>query len=96
MAKGQVEKKIVYDKIMEVFDGAFSPDGKVIRVPISGEDGIVEIKVALTAAKDVLGGDGNFEVSQGSSEVASNEVPAPPTEEEKNNIKDLMARLGIS
>lgn len=95
MAKGQVEKKIVYDKIMEVFEGAFSPDGKVIRVPISGEDGIVEIKVALTAAKDVLGGDGNFESAQTSSEVTNSVASAPPTEEEKNNIKDLMARLGI-
>lgn len=95
MVKGQQEKKVVFDKIMEVFDGAFSPDGKVIRIPIAGEDGIVEIKVALTAAKDILGGDGNFEASQGSSEVAVNIAPAPPTDDEKANIKDLMARLGI-
>ena len=95
MAKGQVEKKIVYDKIMEVFDGAFSPDGKVIRIPVAGDEGIVEIKVALTAAKDVLGGGGASEVSRVQSEVEVNEASAPPSEEEKKNVAMLMERLGI-
>lgn len=95
MAKGQVEKKIVYDKIMEVFDGAFSPDGKVIRIPVAGDEGIVEIKVALTAAKDVLGGSGASEVSGVQSEVEVNEASAPPSEEEKKNVAMLMERLGI-
>ena len=91
--KGQNEKKIVFDKIMEIFDGAFSPDDKVIRIPINGEDGIVEIKVALTAAKDVLGGgDGSIQ-----KEVAPTYdiAASAPTEEEKQNIADLMAKLGI-
>ena len=95
MAKGQVEKKIVYDKIMEMFDGAFSPDGKVIRIPVAGDEGIVEIKVALTAAKDVLGGGSASEVSGVQSEVEVNEASAPPSEEEKKNVAMLMERLGI-
>ena len=52
MAKGAAEKKIVYDKIMEIFDGAFSPDGKVIRVPIDAGEGIVEVhKLLLVLGK---------------------------------------------
>lgn len=92
MAKGQQEKKVVYDKIMEMFDGAFSPDGKVIRVPIQGEDGLVEIKVALTAAKDILGGG---DASPVTSQTEVSATPTPPTEDEKKNIEELMSRLGI-
>ena len=50
MARGQEEKEQIKQKIMEVFDGAFE-DGKTIRIPING----LEIKITLTAAKDVIG-----------------------------------------
>lgn len=93
MAKGAAEKKIVYDKILEVFEGAFSPDGKLIRVPIQGESGVVEIKITLTAAKDVLGGEGGASVDNPSSPVVAASVP--PTEEEKKNVEELLSRLGI-
>ena len=54
MARGQEEKLIVINKIKEVFPEAFEYD-KTIRIPI----GDVQIKVALTAAKDNVepGGD---------------------------------------
>lgn len=54
MAKGAEEKQIVIDKIKEVFPEAFEYD-KVIRIPV----GDVQIKVALTCAKDNVepGGD---------------------------------------
>ena len=47
MARGQEEKLIVINKIKEVFPEAFEYD-KTIRIPV----GDVQIKVALTAAKD--------------------------------------------
>lgn len=94
--KGQVEKKVVYDKIIEMFDGAFSPDGKIIRVPIDCGDGTVEIKVTLTAAKDILGTEagGPGEQAPAVSTVTSIEESAP-TEEEKERIVDLLNRLGM-
>ena len=54
MARGQEEKLIIINKIKEVFPEAFEYD-KTIRIPI----GDVQIKVALTAAKDNVepGGD---------------------------------------
>ena len=95
MARGQNEKKIVFDKILEQFEGAFSPDGKIIRIPINGEDGVVEIKVALTAAKDVLScGSADLVESQTQNINFSVDTSAP-TEEEKQNVADLLERLGI-
>ena len=95
MARGANEKVVVFNKIMETFDGAFSPDGKIIRVPIDMGDGIVEIKVTLTAAKDVLGGgDASIETSEVQT-PASTFATSAPTEEEKANISDLMQKLGL-
>lgn len=91
-AKGTNEKKIVYDKIMEIFDGAFSPDGKIIRIPIDAGEGIVEIKVSLVAAKDVLGGGNASTVSR--DEVAAFDInSSTPTAEEIDKVKDLMSRF---
>lgn len=93
-AKGTNEKKIVYDKIMETFEGSFSPDGKVIRIPIDAGDGVVEIKVSLVAAKDILGG-GNAVSETQASASAFNIEDSKPTQAEINNVMDLMARLGV-
>lgn len=95
MARGQNEKKIVFDKILEQFEGAFSPDGKVIRIPISGEDGVVEIKVALTAAKDVLSCGNADPVEPQMQNIDFNIDASAPTEEEKQNVANLLERLGI-
>lgn len=53
MAKGQVAKSEITQKILQMFDGAFLyNDGKEIRIPMT-EDGLdVQIKVALTCAKE--------------------------------------------
>ena len=53
-SRGAEEKQIVINKIKEVFPEAFEYD-KTIRIPI----GDIQIKVALTAAKDNVepGGD---------------------------------------
>lgn len=93
-AKGTNEKKIVYDKIMEVFEGAFSPDGKVIRVPIDAGEGVVEIKVSLVAAKDVLGG-GNTSTETQTSASAFSIESSMPTQAEIDTVTALMSRLGV-
>lgn len=93
MAKGAESKQKVIDKICEIYPDAFIY-GKELRIPFEEDGARVEIKVALTCAKTNVGGDDASEAS----EVESNDTvntPAAPSEEEKQNIADLMSKLGL-
>ena len=105
MARGQEEKLIVINKIKEVFPEAFEYD-KTIRIPI----GDVQIKVALTAAKDNVepGGDTvvpgvkatKVTIAEGAEPVfedVSGYVSAmiEPSAEELNAVSNLMESLGL-
>ncbi len=94
MAKGAVAKQEVIAKIKEVFPEAFEY-GKELRVPMEEDGQRVEIKIALTCAKTNVGGDGASVESQVESNVAVNVPAAAPSEEEKQNIANLMDRLGL-
>ena len=102
MARGQEEKLIVINKIKEVFPEAFEYD-KTIRIPV----GDVQIKVALTAAKDNVepGGDAAVPgvkttkvvaIANGAEPVFE-DVPAAvePSAEELNAVSSLMESLGL-
>ena len=53
MAKGAIAKQEVSKKILETFVGSFLyNDGKEIRIPCNENGEIVQIKVALTCAKE--------------------------------------------
>ena len=93
MAKGAESKQKVIDKIIEIYPEAFIY-GKELRIPFEEDGARVEIKVALTCAKTNVGGDGASVTSQVQSEVVVDNVAAP-TEEEKQNIAELMNRLGL-
>ena len=101
MAKGAEEKQIVIDKIKEIFPEAFEYD-KTIRIPI----GDVQIKVALTAAKDNVepGGDvavpgakaTKVTIAEGAEPVFEDVSAAvEPSEEELNAVSNLMTQLGL-
>lgn len=101
MARGQEEKLIVINKIKEVFPEAFEYD-KTIRIPI----GDVQIKVALTAAKDNVepGGDAavpgvkatKVTIAEGAEPVFEDVSTAvEPSEEELNAVSNLMESLGL-
>ena len=104
MARGQEEKEQIKQKIMEVFDGAFE-DGKTIRIPING----LEIKITLTAAKDVIGSAATAPINASQPSVGgpsdpstAAEIPweAPadsykPTPKEKEDISILLKSLGF-
>ena len=102
MAKGAEEKQIVINKIKEVFPEAFEYD-KVIRIPI----GDVQIKVALTAAKDNVepGGDAAVPGTKATKVVAIANGAEPvfeeasaivePSAEELNTVSNLMESLGL-
>lgn len=100
-ARGQEEKQKVLDKIKEVFPEAFEYD-KVLRIPI----GDVQIKVALTAAKDNVepGGDmavpgvkaTKVTIAEGAEPIFE-DVSAiiEPSEDELNAVSNLMTSLGL-
>ena len=101
MAKGAEEKQIVIDKIKEIFPEAFEYD-KVIRIPI----GDVQIKVALTCAKDNVepGGDTavpgakatKITIAEGAEPVFEDvSAIVEPSEEELNAVSNLMTSLGL-
>ena len=102
MARGQEEKLIVINKIKEIFPEAFEYD-KTIRIPI----GDVQIKVALTAAKDNVepGGDAAVPGTKATKVVAIANGAEPvfgeasaivePSAEELNTVSNLMESLGL-
>lgn len=101
MARGQEEKLIVINKIKEVFPEAFEYD-KTIRIPI----GDVQIKVALTAAKDNVepGGDAavpgakatKATIAEGAEPVFEDvSAVIEPSAEELNAVNSLMESLGL-
>lgn len=101
MAKGAEEKQIVIDKIKEVFPEAFEYD-KTIRIPIDD----VQIKVALTCAKDNVepGGDAavpgvkatKVTITEGAEPVFEDvSATVEPSAEELNAVSNLMESLGL-
>ncbi len=114
MARGQVSKQKVAEKIVNSFEGAFLyNDGKEIRIPMEEDGEQIQIKVALTAAKEnvvpgdenAIPGEQNFNVKidgtvEGDLQLQMNGVPITtrdiePTEEEKQNVNDLLRALGL-
>ena len=100
-ARGQEEKQKVLDKIKEVFPEAFEYD-KVLRIPI----GDIQIKVALTAAKDNVepGGDvtvpgvkaTKVTIADGAEPVFEDvSATVEPSAEELNAVSNLMTQLGL-
>ena len=104
MAKGAVAKQEIGAKILECFEGAFYyNNGKELRIPWN-ENGVeVQIKIAMTCAKDNVSADGE-EISKpaavASETAPSSSFPAPHkrtevTEEEKQNVESLLKALGL-
>lgn len=103
MAKGTLAKQEITNKILNTFEGSFI-NGKEIRIPFNEPDGLCQIKVTLTAAKDNVDPNGNVEVGAVQTTNKTEEfafapsAPAAPTEitnEEKDRLKNLLANLGL-
>ena len=107
--KGSESKAKLIKELLDYFgDRAFLyNDGKELRVNFTEAGAPVQIKVAFTAAKEVVSnGDdtalpGVEKVTSTTQETSAGAVfgaflAAPqPTEEEKQNIKDLLSKLGL-
>lgn len=101
--KGAIAKQEVMDKILQMFDGAFVYE-KTIRIPTQENGQELQIKVALTAAKDIvtIGDDTAVPmrpvetagVNQEMKNQATFAESLQPTEEEKKNVESFLKALG--
>lgn len=102
MAKGAKSKEMLFAKLKEIYPDAFMDD-KVLRIPFDEDGAIVEIKVALTAAKDVLSGGTAVSVVTGpqggidfeATDAQNTATVTAPTEEELQNVKNLLDALNF-
>lgn len=99
--RGANEKFEIQNKILEMFPGSF-PYDKHIRVPM----GDIQIKITLTAAKDIVGAGADTAVpgeniesvtnlNVGNSATTQSAEMREPTEEEKKNISELLKILNL-
>ena len=111
MARGAEAKQEVFAKILDTFAGSFMQDDKICRIPCQENGETVEIKVTLTAAKDVLGAGTSSNRAAGPTAVEEFDwsdngaaggkssveaaVAADLNETEKANIRKMMEALGL-
>lgn len=92
MARGSLAKTNIGNAILQVFPGAFiDSDKKTIRIPTTCEGEPIEIKITMTAAKDIVGGNA---VSVVASEQAQPQNRTM-TNDEINEVRELIARLNL-
>lgn len=102
-ARGTESKEKVMQNILTAFPGAFKYD-KEIRIPMVENGEPLQIKVTLTAAKNMVdvGGDTalpgatkTVTMATKESPVIATKAPIEPTEEEKKNVSNLLNLLGL-
>ena len=97
MARGSQAKAVVTQKILETFEGSFLyNNGKELRIPIVENGEIIQIKVALTAAKvNVESGSDTALPTAGATQPASVDADPHLSETEKKEVNDLLDSLGL-
>lgn len=94
-AKGTESKGIIFNKLKEIYPNSFWEDeNKILRIPMSEGGTPIEIKVTLTAAKNILGS-GAVESAFPTASEPVVEKPVEMTEEEKENVATLLASLNL-
>ena len=94
-ARGAWSKEQVWNKILETFPGSFVNE-KEIRIPMIENGDRIEIKVTLTCAKVNVGDGAANEAVQGvEATVSAPTEVLPPSEEEKAQVNNLLAKLGL-
>ena len=101
MAKGQITKDIITEKILETFKGSFKYD-KEIRIPYIENGEEIQIKCILTCAKtnvdaggeNAIPGETQTILSEDKTQVTNKET-IEITQEEKNNVSKMLAALGL-
>jgi len=101
MAKGAVSKTKATEMILKAFPGSFTYD-KEIRIPFVEDGEEIQLKCVLTCAKvnvepngDVaIPGEVSADINFGESKSTEEKI-VEPTQEEKDNVKKLMATFGL-
>lgn len=94
-AKGIGSKCIIFNKLKEIYPNSFWEDeNKILRIPMNEGGTPIEIKVTLTAAKNILGS-GAVESAFPTASEPVVEKPVEMTEEEKENVATLLASLNL-
>lgn len=94
-AKGTESKCIIFNKLREIYPNSFWEDeNKILRIPMNEGGNPIEIKVTLTAAKNILGS-GAVESAFPTTSEPVVEKPVEMTEEEKENVATLLASLNL-
>lgn len=91
-ARGTIAKQTLTQAILDNFAGSFIDD-KVIRVPLDDGGEVVEIKVALTCAKDVIGS--MVTEVKAPAEAVQGDSDPMPNESEIQSIKKLFDTWNI-
>jgi len=94
MAKGSFAKEQIIAKIQEIYPNAFFVDGKELRIPMIEDGTEVQIKVALTCAKENVSPLGDAEISISADQPAP-AAPVQVSQQEKETIEAMMARLNM-
>ena len=95
-ARGSESKEKVTQMILNTFPSAFKYE-KEIRIPMMENGEEVQIKVTLTAAKTNVE-NGEVSLPTTNSVITKSDevkVPVEPTEEEKQNVANLLNLLGL-
>lgn len=104
MARGNEAKQRIFKKLLDIFPGSFMQDDKTLRIVESENGETLEIKVTLTAAKDIIGAaapssSGKVEEFNWEDATVKSPVEAAAAahleEDEKERIKRMMAALGM-
>lgn len=94
-AKGTESKRVIFANLKVLFPKSFwEEEGKILRVPMNEDGNPVEIKITLTAAKNILG-NGAVESAFPAASEPVVEKPVEMTEEEKENVATLLASLNL-
>ena len=95
MIRGTESKGIIFNKLKEIYPNSFWEDeNKILRIPMNEGGNPIEIKVTLTAAKNILGS-GAIESAFPIASEPVVEKPVEMTEEEKENVATLLASLNL-
>lgn len=89
--RGTQAKAEILAKLQEIYPDAFIVD-KVLRIPMVEDGQTVEIKITLTAAKNILGGAKKIEAK---TIDTSSPMSTEPTEEEKIKVAEALKSLGM-
>lgn len=93
-ARGSVAKTLIGTAILQVFPGSFiDSDGKTIRIPTTCEGEPIEVKIIMTAAKDIVGNGGQASLVTATKQAVPQDTEM--TDEEIAEVKRIIAELGL-